>query len=129
MRKYEVVVDLDKLPKEVIKKMISYFNIKTELRWTDRGVHMYFKKPKGYKHKAEGICALGVEAEWKTSKNAPNGVTVKRNGVEIPVENDGVREELPDFLTYINGQRTYWVYRMGMGEITNFILINSTCFI
>ncbi|MCM3116843.1 DUF5906 domain-containing protein [Neobacillus sp. MER 74] len=99
LRDDEVVVDIDKLPKDVIKKMISFFNIKTEICWTDRGIHMWFKKPKGYKHKAEGICALGFEVEWKVSKKTES-VTVKRNGVLRPVENKDEREELPDFLTY-----------------------------
>jgi putative DNA primase/helicase len=65
LRDDEVVVDVDKLPIDVIKKMISYFNINTELHWTDRGVHMWFKKPKGYKHKGAGTCALGFKAEWR----------------------------------------------------------------
>lgn len=96
----EVVVDIDKLSKDIIQKMISYFGIKTETRWTDRGVHMWFKKPKGYKHKGEGICALGFETEWKISKTTKS-VTVKRNGVVRPVENEGNRQELPDFLTCV----------------------------
>ncbi|MBA4532556.1 DNA primase family protein [Brevibacillus halotolerans] len=100
LSKDDVVVDIDCLEKDVIKNMITYFNIKTELRWTDRGVHMWFKKPKSYKHKAEGICALGFKAEWKISKTT-NSVTVKRCGVLREVENEGVRDELPDFLTYI----------------------------
>jgi putative DNA primase/helicase len=116
LRDDEIVVDIDKLPIGVIKKMISYFNIQTEIRWTDNGVHMYFKKPKGYKPKAEGICALGFEVEWKTSKNSPNGVTVKRNGIERPVENEDVREELPDFFTYIKGAENLLGLQEGDGR-------------
>lgn len=100
----EVVVDIDCLEKDVIRKMISFFDINTEIRWTDRGVHLWFKKPKDYKHKAEGICPLGFKVEWKISRTTKS-VTVKRNGVLRSVENEGVREELPDFLTYIkNGE-------------------------
>lgn len=100
LSKDDVVLDIDCLEKDVIKKMISYFKIKTELRWTNRGVHMWFKKPKGYKHKASGICALGFKAEWKISEKTKS-VTVKQFGVLRSIENEGVREEIPDFLTCI----------------------------
>jgi hypothetical protein len=100
----EVVVDIDCLEKDIIRKMISFFDINTEIRWTDRGVHLWFKKPKDYKHKEEGICALGFKVEWKIYRTTKS-VTVKRNGVLKSVENEGVREELPDLLTYIkNGE-------------------------
>ncbi|MBX9974206.1 phage/plasmid primase, P4 family [Cytobacillus firmus] len=111
----EVIIDIDTLPIDVIKKLISFFNIKTELRWTDRGVHMWFKKPKGYKHKAAGVCALGFEAEWKISKTTKS-VTVKRNGVLRPIENEGVREPLPDFLTYLKGAENLFGLQDGDGR-------------
>ncbi|MED3762161.1 hypothetical protein P4555_24540 [Peribacillus frigoritolerans] len=117
LRDDEVVVDIDKLPKPVIEKMISFFDIKTELRWTDRGVHLWFRKPKGYKHKPDGICALGFEVEWKTSKTSINGVTVKRNGVLRPIVNEGIREELPDCLSYIKNAND--LYGLGDGDDRN----------
>ena len=41
----ELVVDIDNLSHETIKAMIDTFNIHTKTVWTDRGVHLYFKKP------------------------------------------------------------------------------------
>lgn len=117
LRDDEVVVDIDKLPKAVIEKMISFFDIKTEFRWTDRGVHLWFRKPKGYKHKPDGICALGIEVEWKISKTSINGVTVKRNGVLRPIVNEGMREELPDYLSYIKNAND--LYGLGDGDDRN----------
>ena len=41
----DVVIDIDHLPKESIKAMIRDFKIKTFTVWTDRGAHLYFRKP------------------------------------------------------------------------------------
>ena len=78
---------------ESVKKMIELFGIKTETVWTDRGVHLYFKKPTGFKG-AKRVCALGFEVEYKHIKNT-KAVTVKRGGVLRKTENAGVREDLP----------------------------------
>jgi putative DNA primase/helicase len=95
----DLIVDVDNIPKEVIEKAISLFNIKTETVWTDRGAHFYFKKPRGFKGSRK-VCPLGFEVEYKHLKNTPNGVTVKRNGELRKVENKGIREELnPIFFT------------------------------
>lgn len=91
----EVVVDIDNLDKSVIKKIISQFNIKTQIVWTDRGAHFYFKKPQGFKG-SKKVCPLGFEVEYKHLKNTPNGVTVKRKGKLREIENEGVREDLPE---------------------------------
>lgn len=97
----DLVVDIDNLDKSVIEKMIDYFNIQTEYRWTDRGIHFYFKKPK-QKLTANGVCALGFPVENKFLPSHTN-VVVKRAGIERPVINQGVRETLPDVLTCRKG--------------------------
>lgn len=94
----DLVIDIDNLSKDTIKKMITYFDIKTQIVWGDRGAHLYFIKPKGFKAPKEAICPLGFKVENLTKKNRPNGVTIKRDGVLRTIENKGVREELPDFL-------------------------------
>lgn len=91
----DLIVDIDNLKKESIVAMITKFNIKTHTVWTDRGVHFYFKKPLRW-NRASLICALGFEIEFKHKKNT-KAVTVKRNGVARTVENEGIREELPEF--------------------------------
>ena len=48
--------------------MISLFNIKTQIVWTTRGAHFYFKKPKGFKG-SKKVCPLGFEVEYKHDKN------------------------------------------------------------
>jgi len=90
----EVVVDVDCLQKDKIERIISLFNIKTQTVWTTRGVHFYFKKPQGFKG-AKKICPLGFEVEYKHSKNT-QATTIKQNGELRIIENDGIREDLPE---------------------------------
>lgn len=90
----DLIVDIDDLPKEAIKKLIMIFNIKTQIVWTDRGAHFYFKKPNSFRG-ARKICPLGFEVEYKHIKNTKH-ITIKRNGVLRTVENEGVREDLPE---------------------------------
>ncbi|OXS67501.1 DNA primase [Lysinibacillus sp. KCTC 33748] len=92
----DLIVDIDNLPKEVIQKMISIFNVKTQIVWTDRGCHFYFKKPVGFRG-ATKVCPLGFETEYKHLTNTKY-ITIKRNGILREIENEGVREDLPDFL-------------------------------
>lgn len=91
----EVVVDIDTLSHDKIKSMISMFNIKTQIVWTDRGAHLYFRKPQRFNRK-ERICALGFNIEYKHSKNT-KAITIKRNGKLREIENENVREPLPNF--------------------------------
>jgi putative DNA primase/helicase len=90
----EVVVDVDCLQKEKIERIINLFNIKTQIVWTTRGAHFYFKKPQGFKG-AKKICPLGFEVEYKHSKNT-QATTIKQNGELRIIDNDGVREDLPE---------------------------------
>ena len=92
----DLIVDIDNLPIETIEKMITIFSIKTQIVWTDRGCHLYFKKPNSFRG-ARRVTPLGFEAEFKHIKNTKD-ITIKRHGVMRPVENEGIREDLPSFL-------------------------------
>jgi putative DNA primase/helicase len=92
----EVIVDIDLLEKQKIEKLISLFGIKTQIVWTNRGAHFYFKKPNGFKG-SKKVCPLGFEVEYKHNKNT-EAITVKQNGELRVIENAGVREELPPVL-------------------------------
>ena len=107
LTKNDLVIDIDHLPKESIQKMLETFNIKTQVVWTDRGAHLYFKRPEGMvRVKKEGTCQMGFRIEQKTSTNTPNGITIKRNGKLREIENEGMRADLPAIFTikptYVN---------------------------
>lgn len=89
----DVVVDIDNLEKETIQKLITVFNIKTQIIWTDRGVHLYFKKPTGFRGSTK-VCPLGFSVEYKHIANTKY-ITIKRDGKIREIENEGVREDLP----------------------------------
>lgn len=90
----DLVVDIDCLNLEIIKMLIKYFNIRTRTVWTDRGVHLYFKKPLGFRGAAK-ICPLGFKIEYKHTGNTKS-CTIKRNGKHRKVERNDVRQELPE---------------------------------
>ena len=90
----DLVIDIDCLERNVIEKMLVYFDIKTQYVWTDRGIHLYYKKPVGFRG-TKRVCILGFEVEYKHIKNT-KAVTIKRNGTHREVFNEGVREELPN---------------------------------
>lgn len=91
----DLVIDIDSLSHVQIERLLDTFAINTEIVWTGRGAHLYFKKPDGFRG-ARGVCALGVEVEYKHIMNTKS-VTVKLDGRTRKVENKGVREELPSF--------------------------------
>lgn len=91
----DIVIDIDHLPKPAIKAMLKDFNIQTETVWTERGVHLWFKKPATFKRRRDGVCQLGFEIEQHTASSRPGGMTIKRNGVERVRENKGVRQYMP----------------------------------
>lgn len=91
----DLVIDIDSLSHAQIERLLDTFAINTEIVWTGRGAHLYFKKPDGFRG-ARGVCALGVEVEYKHITNTKS-VTVKLDGRTRKVENKGVREELPSF--------------------------------
>lgn len=90
----DLIVDIDVLTHDQIKKLIEWFGIKTETVWTDRGVHFYFHKPQGFRG-AKSNTPIGVPVEYKHTKNT-FAITVKRNGIARTVENHGTRMELPN---------------------------------
>jgi putative DNA primase/helicase len=92
----DLIVDIDTLEKDKIRKLVSLFNIKTQIVWTERGAHLYFKKPTGFKG-AKKVAPVGFEVEYKHLKNTKY-ITIKRNGTLREIENMGVREDLPDCL-------------------------------
>jgi putative DNA primase/helicase len=92
----DLIVDIDCLQKDVIEKMIQAFDIKTQIVWTERGCHLYFNKPKGFKG-TRAVAPIGVEVEYKHIKNT-KAITIKRGGKLREIDNLGVRQELPDFL-------------------------------
>ena len=87
----EVVIDIDCLSHEVIKKLLATFDINTQIVWTPRGAHLYFKKPKSI-NRANRACALGFPIEMKHINNC-RAVTVKQNGIIREIQNKGIREE------------------------------------
>lgn len=90
----DLIVDIDNISKQTIEKILQAFDIGTQIVWTDRGAHLYFRKPDSFK-RAKKVTPLGFEVEYKHKKNT-KAVTIKRNGEMRPIENAGVREELPD---------------------------------
>lgn len=101
----DIVIDIDHLPKESIKAMIEDFKIKTFTVWTDRGAHLYFRKPtESFRRTAQGVCKLGFTIEQHNKTSRPNGMTIKRNGKLREWENEDVRQILPDILTIPKGK-------------------------
>lgn len=105
----EVIIDIDDVPKDLIRQMIKIFKIQTETVWTDRGVHFYFKKCPNYAEKRAAlkqVCALGFGVEHKKqgkgkkAEGFPFSVTVKRGGVLREVEHPGERQMLPDIFDF-----------------------------
>ena len=88
----DLIVDIDDIPKEAIEKMLTTFNIKTQTVWTERGVHLYFKKPQSFRG-SKKVCPLGFTVEYKHIKNSKH-ITIKRNGKLRQIENEGVREDI-----------------------------------
>ena len=112
---FDLVVDIDNIPKDIIKKMLVLFKINTETVWTDRGVHLYFKKPRAMTRGSNRICALGFKVELKHKKNT-QAVAVKRNGVLRERENPGVREELPQLFSVNKKFNNLWGMDEGEGR-------------
>lgn len=112
----DFVIDIDTLPKDVIKNLITAFNIKTQTVWTDRGVHFYFKKPNDFKRGANRISPLGFEYEIKHKGNT-DAVTIKRNGVLREIENKGIREDAP--YIFSSNKKYELLYGLSEGEGRN----------
>ena len=103
----EVVIDVDDVPKDVLKEMIKEFKISTETVWTDRGVHLWYKKPVSFGKRRDGVCRLGFKIEQHTKQSNPAGMTIKRNGVLRIIENQGKRQYMPDFFKVGTARHPY----------------------
>lgn len=102
-----IVVDIDHLPKDAIKALIRDFNLQTMTVWTDRGAHLYFRKPSRFKRKKDGVCKLGFEVEQHTSRSRPNGLTIKRNGVLRQIDHQGKMMYMPEIFDVQGGKNPY----------------------
>ena len=102
----DVVIDIDHLPKDSIKALIAEFGLQTRTIWTDRGVHLWFKKPSWFSRRKDGICRLGFEIEQHTSTSNPEGMTVKRGGVERQIDNMDKQMYLPAIFSVDTRNRT-----------------------
>ena len=100
----DLVIDIDDLPKESIEQMVKMFDIKTQYVWTNRGIHLYFKKPDTWRNR-ECICALGFKVEYKHKGNT-KAVTIKQNGKLREIHNEGVRQPLPKYFEYTKNKYT-----------------------
>lgn len=87
------VVDFDNVDKSLAENICQYFKINTMIVYTDRGFHIYFKKP-SKALPSRYICKLGIEVEFKHK----GSITYKRNGIVRETTNYGVLAELPDCL-------------------------------
>lgn len=112
---FDLIIDIDNIPKEVIQQMIVLFKIKTQVVWTDRGAHLYFKKPRASMRGANRVCALGFKVELKHIKNT-RAVAVKRNGIEREVENLGIREDCPPIFSLNKKFKDMWGMSEGEGR-------------
>lgn len=111
----EVIVDIDHVDKNVLKKLIDKFDIKTQTVWTERGCHFYFRKPVDWTKRAKGIVPFGFEVEYKTKENTPNGITIKRYGEVREIDNEGARQVLPYYFRAGFGANKYHMLQ-GLGE-------------
>ena len=117
----DYVVDIDTLPKDLIKKLIVTFEIDTQIVWTDRGCHLYFKKPEGFKRGANQTSPLGFAYEIKHKGNT-KAVTIKRNGKLREIENEGIRETAP--FIFASRKKFDVLYGMEDGEGRNAALFS-----
>lgn len=98
LEEHDLILDFDDVPEQLLTALVQEFDIITQTIKTSRGVHMYFRKPKGFKG-AKGDTAVGIPVEYKHIKNTAS-ITVKQNGQDRAVTNKGVFQELPDFLRW-----------------------------
>lgn len=115
----DVVIDIDHVPKETIKAALSEFGIITQTVWTDRGAHLWFKKPAWFTRRRDGVCRLGFEIEQHNRTSNPNGMTVKRNGVARQIDNFGKQCFLPAVFKVDTKSKYTNLTGMGEGEGRN----------
>lgn len=89
-----VVVDIDDIDPDIVDALLDEFNIKTMYSHTDEGAHLYFKKPKRYKHANDGPTPLGFKVEHKHRQ-----CVITYDGITRELHNEGEIEYLPFILT------------------------------
>ena len=116
-----IIIDIDDtISHDDLKGILDYLNIAPEYRVTKRGFHIYFKKPKNYRKAiANAVCQIGLAVEYKDCNNTPNGITVKRDGVEREVFNRGNEVELPKHFYPTKASMQDHLYGLGDGEGRN----------
>lgn len=112
----DVVIDIDHLPKDSIKALITEFGLQTRTIWTDRGAHLWFKKPSWFSRRRDGICRLGFEIEQHTLSTNPEGMTVKRNGIERKIDNMDKQMYLPAIFNIDTRNRTKYQNMTSIAE-------------
>lgn len=112
----DVVIDIDHLPKDSIKAMIKDFGLQTRTVWTDRGAHLWFKKPSWFVKRKDGVCRLGFDIEQHTSGSNPEGITVKRNGVPRKIDNMDKQMYLPAIFSIDTRNRTKYTNMTSLAE-------------
>lgn len=97
-----IMVEISDVDLDIIDDMLYRFNIETEMCETDNSVRMWFNKPVLYKHEPEGVCALGFKVRWEICTE---------NEIPEDIENEGDRQDLPDFLTCIKDAEEFLKYK------------------
>lgn len=120
----DVVIDIDHVPKETIKAALDEFGIETQTVWTDRGAHLWFKKPAWFTRRKDGVCRLGFKIEQHNQTSNPYGMTVKRNGVERKIDNLGKQAFLPALFKIDTKSKYENLIGMDEGEGRNKALFN-----
>ena len=120
----DVVIDIDHVPKDTIRAVLKEFGIVTQTVWTDRGAHLWFKKPAWFTRRKDGICRLGFEIEQHNKTSNPNGMTVKRNGIERQIDNFGTLAFLPAIFKVDTKNKYQNLMGMDEGEGRNKALFN-----
>lgn len=125
----DVVIDIDHLPKDSIKAMISEFGLQTRTVWTNRGAHLWFKKPSWFSRRRDGVCRLGFEIEQHTLSSNPEGMTVKQNGVARHIDNMNKQMYLPPIFNIDVRNRTKYTNMTSIaeGEGRNKLLYTHRC--
>ena len=102
----DVVIDIDHLPQNNIRDMIVTFGLVTRTVWTDRGAHLWFKRPAWMTRRRDGVCRLGFVIEQHTKGSNPNGMTVKRNGIPRKIDNMDTQMYLPSIFK-VDGKNAF----------------------
>ena len=92
----DLIVDIDDLPKDIIKKMLKR-STSILKPFGPIEVYIYISKPTTFRG-ANAITPLGFGVEFKHIKNTKS-ITIKRRGQMREIENKGVREALPFVLS------------------------------